>query len=73
MGRHEVGFKDNTQKFPENDEQGCRMESHFLINKVSTKTVKKDNFLKFTLKASPLKVMLWVPARDIYFTKIVVK
>lgn len=34
MGRHEVGFKDNTQKFPENDDQGCRMESHFLINKV---------------------------------------
>ena len=35
MGRHEVGFKDNTQKFPESDGNGCRMESHFLINKVS--------------------------------------
>lgn len=34
MGRHEVGFKDNTQKFPTNNEAGCRMESHFLINKV---------------------------------------
>ena len=39
MGRHEVGFKDNTQKFPENDDTGCRMESHFLINKVGTKIV----------------------------------
>ena len=37
MGRHEVGFKDNTQKFPENDDTGCRMESHFLINKVRFK------------------------------------
>ncbi|KAL4231854.1 Endoplasmic reticulum-Golgi intermediate compartment protein 1 [Mactra antiquata] len=34
MGRHEVGFKDNTQKFPIDDEEGCRMETHFLINKV---------------------------------------
>lgn len=32
MGRHEVGFQDNTQKFEVNG--GCRMESHFLINKV---------------------------------------
>lgn len=34
MGRHEVGFQDNTQKFEVNGGNGCRMESHFLINKV---------------------------------------
>lgn len=34
MGRHEVGFQDNTQKFEVNGGSGCRMESHFLINKV---------------------------------------
>ncbi|XP_062591964.1 endoplasmic reticulum-Golgi intermediate compartment protein 1-like [Saccostrea cucullata] len=34
MGRHEVGFQDNTQKFDVNGGTGCRMESHFLINKV---------------------------------------
>lgn len=33
MGRHEVGFKDNTVKTPYGD-HGCRFESHFLINKV---------------------------------------
>ncbi|KAK7496259.1 hypothetical protein BaRGS_00012424 [Batillaria attramentaria] len=33
MGRHEVGFKDNTVKVPTGD-NGCRFESHFLINKV---------------------------------------
>lgn len=33
MGRHEVGFKDNTIKVPFGD-AGCRFESHFLINKV---------------------------------------
>ena len=33
MGRHEVGFKDNTVKVPYGD-SGCRFESHFLINKV---------------------------------------
>lgn len=34
MGRHEVGFQDNTQKFEVSGGNGCRMESHFLINKV---------------------------------------
>ncbi|XP_053406768.1 endoplasmic reticulum-Golgi intermediate compartment protein 1-like isoform X2 [Mercenaria mercenaria] len=34
MGRHEVGFQDNTEKIPQNDDTGCRMETHFLINKV---------------------------------------
>lgn len=34
MGRNEVGFQDNTQKFEVNGGNGCRMESHFLINKV---------------------------------------
>jgi len=34
MGRHEVGFKDNTIKIPLYDDAGCRFESHFLINKV---------------------------------------
>lgn len=33
MGRHEVGFKDNTLKVPY-EEHGCRFESNFLINKV---------------------------------------
>ncbi|ESO85047.1 hypothetical protein LOTGIDRAFT_235919 [Lottia gigantea] len=33
MGRHEVGFRDNTQKIAVG-EGGCRFESHFLINKV---------------------------------------
>jgi hypothetical protein len=35
MGRHEVGFKDNTIKQELNAGNGCRMESHFTINKVS--------------------------------------
>ncbi|KAH9500921.1 Endoplasmic reticulum-Golgi intermediate compartment protein 1 [Bulinus truncatus] len=34
MGRHEVGFRDNTHKESVNDAKGCRFESHFLINKV---------------------------------------
>ncbi|XP_059175916.1 endoplasmic reticulum-Golgi intermediate compartment protein 1-like [Physella acuta] len=34
MGRHEVGFRDNTHKEPLNEGKGCRFESHFLINKV---------------------------------------
>ncbi|RUS83408.1 hypothetical protein EGW08_008829 [Elysia chlorotica] len=34
MGRHEVGFRDNTIKEAINEEKGCRFESHFLINKV---------------------------------------
>ena len=34
MGRHEVGFKDNTIKQELNAGNGCRMESHFTINKV---------------------------------------
>jgi len=34
MGRHEVGFKDNTAKIPLDAGNGCRFESHFLINKV---------------------------------------
>ncbi|XP_060075500.1 endoplasmic reticulum-Golgi intermediate compartment protein 1-like [Ylistrum balloti] len=36
MGRHEVGFQDNTQKFELTTEstEGCRMESHFLVNKI---------------------------------------
>ncbi|XP_041370107.1 endoplasmic reticulum-Golgi intermediate compartment protein 1-like [Gigantopelta aegis] len=35
MGRHEVGFRDNTQKFPLGAaKEGCRFESFFLINKI---------------------------------------
>ncbi|XP_052772515.1 endoplasmic reticulum-Golgi intermediate compartment protein 1-like isoform X1 [Mya arenaria] len=34
MGRHEVGFQDNTEKIPQNEDNGCRMETSFLINKV---------------------------------------
>lgn len=34
MGRHEVGMKDNTNKIPQFEENGCRLESYFTINKV---------------------------------------
>lgn len=40
MGRHEVGFQDNTVKVPQ-EGGGCRFESHFLINKVISKLVYK--------------------------------
>lgn len=33
MGRHEVGFVENTQKTPV-DVGGCRFEAKFFINKV---------------------------------------
>ena len=45
MGRHEVGFKDNTVKVPFG-EHGCRFESHFLINKVGSFV---DNILFLSL------------------------
>ena len=34
MGRHEVGFVENTEKIPLNKEKGCRFEGRFYINKV---------------------------------------
>lgn len=34
MGRHEVGFVENTEKFPLNEGKGCRFEGKFYINKV---------------------------------------
>lgn len=34
MGRYEVGFQDNIQKFEVNGGSGCRMEFYFFINKV---------------------------------------
>ncbi|CAF0861297.1 unnamed protein product [Didymodactylos carnosus] len=34
LGRHEVGFIDNTMKTPENNGQGCRVVASFKINKV---------------------------------------
>ncbi|XP_072177725.1 endoplasmic reticulum-Golgi intermediate compartment protein 1-like [Diadema setosum] len=34
MGRHEVGYVDNTNKEPINDKKGCRFYSDFTINKV---------------------------------------
>ena len=34
LGRHEVGFIDNTVKNDINDGQGCRMQISFKINKV---------------------------------------
>ena len=46
MGRHEVGFKDNTVKTPVGDE-GCRFESHFLINKVSILSAVPVIFVSF--------------------------
>ena len=37
LGRHEVGFVDNTEKTPINNGLGCRFKSHFKINKVSNR------------------------------------
>jgi hypothetical protein len=34
LGRHEVGFIDNTLKLPENDGAGCRINASFTINRV---------------------------------------
>lgn len=34
MGRHEVGMKENTNKVPQFEDNGCRLESYFTINKV---------------------------------------
>ena len=34
LGRHEVGFVDNTVKEPIEDEKGCRFKAEFKINKV---------------------------------------
>jgi hypothetical protein len=34
LGRHEVGFVDNTEKIPLDDGAGCRFKAEFQINKV---------------------------------------
>lgn len=34
LGRHEVGFIDNTLKTPDNDGKGCRINASFSINRV---------------------------------------
>ncbi|XP_046851324.1 endoplasmic reticulum-Golgi intermediate compartment protein 1-like [Xenia sp. Carnegie-2017] len=34
MGRHEVGFQENTQKWEINGGEGCKFEGHFNVNKV---------------------------------------
>ena len=34
LGRHEVGFVENTDKIPLNDGAGCRFKAEFKINKV---------------------------------------
>ena len=34
LGRHEVGFIDNTLKTPENDGAGCRINASLKINRV---------------------------------------
>ena len=34
LGRHEVGFIDNTLKTPENNGAGCRINAQFKINRV---------------------------------------
>jgi len=34
LGRHEVGFIENTHKTPENNGQGCRLAASFKINRV---------------------------------------
>ncbi len=35
LGRHEVGFVENTEKLPINEGNGCRFKCEFKINKVS--------------------------------------
>ena len=35
LGRHEVGFVENTKKRPINSNEGCRVKANFKINKVS--------------------------------------
>lgn len=45
MGRHEVGFRDNTYKEPLNEGKGCRFESHFLINKVGNLSLFNTYFI----------------------------
>lgn len=37
LGRHEVGFVDNTQKTPIDHGEGCRFHATFQINKVPGK------------------------------------
>jgi hypothetical protein len=34
LGRHEVGFLENTHKTPENDDVGCRINASFKITRV---------------------------------------
>ena len=34
LGRHDVGFVENTDKFPLNNNEGCRFEARFQVNKV---------------------------------------
>lgn len=52
MGRHEVGFVENTLKTPLGpDKKGCRFEGRFYVNKVN-KLARVDvhNFLSFLKK-----------------------
>ena len=35
MGRHEVGYVENTEKIPINNAKGCHFMAEFTINKVS--------------------------------------
>ncbi len=37
LGRHEVGFVENTEKLPINEGNGCRFKCEFKINKVGGK------------------------------------
>lgn len=55
MGRHEVGYVDNTKKIPINNGQGCLFYSAFTINKVSIKYEASD--LDFTLFVSTFFVV----------------
>lgn len=34
MGRHEVGFVENIEKLPIENDRGCRFKANFKINKV---------------------------------------
>ena len=42
LGRHEVGFVDNTDKVPINNNEGCRFKATFKINKVRKRYVSID-------------------------------
>lgn len=71
MGRHEVGFVENTVKTPlmiAPDKEGCLFEAKFNINKVSSKKLSKATFLLVQsisrcLEISTFQPILWTTNR----------